>query len=96
MDPDHPARHRRLCIEANKRAGGMLNRLIKAAKHWNHGQRDGSGDKPLRSFHQEVMCYEAFSTSPATKSVGCMPCSAFSRLAHPGPLATGRTTAARR
>jgi hypothetical protein len=66
----NPERHRRRCIEANARAGGMLNRLIKAAKQWNRGQRDGNDHKPLRSFHLEVMCYEAFSTKPADERRG--------------------------
>lgn len=66
----NPARHRRRCVEANERAGGMLNRLIKAAKHWNRSHREGNGDKPLRSFHLEAMCYEAFSTRPADERRG--------------------------
>ena len=66
----NPARHKQRCIAANDRAGGMLNRLIKAAKHWNRGQRDGAGHKPLRSFHLEVMAYEAFQAKPADERRG--------------------------
>jgi hypothetical protein len=59
-----PERHREACVKANERAGGKLNPLIKMAKHWNtrHG-------KPLRSFHLEVMSYEAFA-SPAPSYAG--------------------------
>lgn len=66
----NPARHRQRCIDANQRAGGMLNRLIKVAKHWNRHQRDGNGHKPLRSFHLEVMTYEAFQLKPSDERRG--------------------------
>lgn len=66
----NPERHRQRCVAANERAGGMLNRLIKAAKHWNCTQRDANGDKPLRSFHLEVMAYEAFDTRPTDERRG--------------------------
>lgn len=66
----NPERHRLQCVLANSRAGGMLNRLIKAAKHWNRGQCDANGDKPLRSFHLEVMSYEAFSGPPTDERRG--------------------------
>jgi hypothetical protein len=66
----NPERHKEKCIEANDRAGGALNQLIKAAKHWNCLQRDANGDKPLRSFHLEVMAYSAFTAAPRTPREG--------------------------
>lgn len=61
----NPRKHSDLCKEADRKAGGMLNRLVKAAKHWNveHG-------KNLSSFHLEVMAYEAFPTRPASYPEG--------------------------
>jgi hypothetical protein len=55
----NPERHAELCKQADERAGHMLNRLIKSAKHWNatHG-------KNLPSFHIEVMAYKAFLRPP--------------------------------
>lgn len=67
-----PEAHKQRCIEANEKAGGMLNRLIKAAKHWNRSHRDASGAKPLRSFHLEVMSYEAFESKPDNERVGLL------------------------
>jgi len=61
----NPAAHAAACIAANKRAGGMLNGLIKAAKHWNRGN-----GKPLSSFHIEVMSYSKFESKPADPRVG--------------------------
>ncbi|HEX4418389.1 MAG TPA: CBASS oligonucleotide cyclase [Kofleriaceae bacterium] len=66
----NPERHRQECVSANARAGGMLNRLIKAAKYWNSAQCDANGDKPVRSFHLEVMAYEAFATKPTDERRG--------------------------
>lgn len=66
----NPEVHKQHCIKANDRANGMLNRLIKAAKHWNHGHRDASGHKPLRSFHLEVMAYGVFSSKPEDERRG--------------------------
>ncbi len=61
----NPAKHREACIAANDRAGGMLNGLIKAVKHWNrdHG-------KPLSGFHIEVMSYSAFWSKPDDPRTG--------------------------
>jgi hypothetical protein len=55
----NPEEHAKLCKEADARAGHVLNRLIKTVKHWNanHG-------KKLRSFHIEVMAYDAFRRPP--------------------------------
>jgi hypothetical protein len=70
-----PERHRQACIEANERAGGMLNTLIKAAKCWNREQ-----GKPLRSFHLEVMAYSIFYTKPDSYPEGLR--DLFRGLAH--------------
>ena len=59
----NPEKHKAACIAANERAGGKLNQLIKAAKRWNCRQPEAAR---LRSFHLEVMSYEAFSTGPAS------------------------------
>ena len=61
----NPKKHAALCKQADQRAGGMLNRLIKAAKHWN-----GQHGKNLSSFHLEVMAYEAFRARPASYPEG--------------------------
>lgn len=61
----NPAEHAAACIAANKRAGGMLNGLIKAAKHWNR-----ASGKPLSGFHIEVMSYSAFSSKPDDPRAG--------------------------
>lgn len=66
----NPEVHGQLLIAANERAGGMLNRLIKAAKHWNRAHASSAGDKPLRSFHLEVMAYEAFQAKPRDERRG--------------------------
>lgn len=55
-----PKKHAAACVKANERANGTLNPLIKMAKQCN--VRAG---KPLRSFHLEVMSYEAFTSAPA-------------------------------
>lgn len=60
----NPKEHGRRCAEANERAGGKLNALIKMAKLWNCSNRDAAGRKPLRSFHLEVMTYSAFPPAP--------------------------------
>jgi predicted nucleotidyltransferase len=73
----NPEVHIRLAIEANTRAGGMLNRLIKAAKHWNRTHASSAGDKPLRSFHLEVMAYEAFQAKPRDERRGLQELFAF-------------------
>lgn len=66
-----PDAHAEACKAANTRAGGMLNQLIKAVKHWNraHEARHG-GQKPLRSFHLELLCYRAFDRKPDSISTG--------------------------
>jgi predicted nucleotidyltransferase len=61
----NPAKHAAACIAANERAGGMLNGLIKAVKHWNR-----ANDKPLSGFHIEVMSYSAFWSKPDNTRVG--------------------------
>ncbi|NVJ01160.1 nucleotidyltransferase [Myxococcus sp. AM009] len=57
----NPRIHKELSTAANERAGKKLKPLIKAAKHWNRLH----GSSPLRSFHLEVMSYEAFSRAPS-------------------------------
>jgi hypothetical protein len=66
----NPERHRQRCVEANQRAGGMLNRIIKAAKHWNRSQKDARGEKPWRSFHLESLAYGAFRSPPGSERAG--------------------------
>ena len=61
----NPATHREACIAANERAGGMLNGLIKAAKHWNR-----ASGKPLSGFHIEVMSYSALPSKPDDPRAG--------------------------
>ena len=61
----NPAKHAEACIAANERAGGMLNGLIKAAKHWNR-----ASGKPLSGFHIEVMSYSAFWSKPDDPRAG--------------------------
>ncbi|GEL74733.1 nucleotidyltransferase domain-containing protein [Myxococcus virescens] len=56
----NPRIHMDLSTAANERAGKKLKPLIKAVKHWNRQH----GSSPLRSFHLEVMGYEAFSRAP--------------------------------
>lgn len=57
----NPRRHQDISTQCNERAGKKLKPLIKAVKHWNRRQNSS----PLGSFHLEVMCYDAFSSSPA-------------------------------
>jgi hypothetical protein len=52
------------CKKANDRAGGMLNRLIKAVKHWNRVHEAVHSKKPLQSYHLELMCYRVFDRKP--------------------------------
>jgi hypothetical protein len=66
-----PDAHAERCKVANDHAGGMLNRLIKAVKHWNRAhEASHSNHKPLRSFHLELMCYRAFDRKPDSFSTG--------------------------
>lgn len=60
-----PTVHRQACIDANQRAGNMLNPLIKMAKSVNARHH-----RPLRSFHLEVLAYSAFSTRPTGYDAG--------------------------
>lgn len=66
----NPESHRQRCVDANARAGGMLNRLVKAAKHWNRGRATAAGDKPLSSFHLEAMAYQALPQAPQDERTG--------------------------
>lgn len=61
----NPEVHRQTLVTANQRAGGKLVPLIKLAKHVNTGL-----GRPLRSFHLEVMSYEAFSGPPPSYPEG--------------------------
>ncbi|WP_338872930.1 nucleotidyltransferase [Myxococcus stipitatus] len=56
----NPKWHQDVAARADEAAGHQLNRLIKLVKHWNRQQQSS----PLRSFHLEVMCYQAFSRPP--------------------------------
>ncbi len=73
----NPEVHGQLVIAANARADGMLNRLIKAAKNWNRTHASSAGDKPLRSFHLEVMACEAFQAKPRDERRGLYELFAF-------------------
>jgi predicted nucleotidyltransferase len=57
----NPRKHAELSTLANERAGKKLKPLLKAVKHWKREHATGL----LRSFHLEVMSYEAFPTPPA-------------------------------
>lgn len=57
----NPNRHKELSTQANERAGKKLKPLLKAVKHWKREHASGL----LRSFHLEVMSYEAFPAPPA-------------------------------
>ncbi|MDC0744816.1 CBASS oligonucleotide cyclase [Polyangium mundeleinium] len=57
----NPEVHKQSLVNANARAGGKLNPLVKAAKRWNRQQGE-----PMRSFHLEVLACSAFSTPPAS------------------------------
>lgn len=56
----NPRRHQTRSTEANERSGKKLKPLLKAVKHWKRQQ----SSSPLRSFHLEVMSYDAFPTPP--------------------------------
>jgi hypothetical protein len=56
----NPEAHKQSLVNANARAGGKLNPLIKAAKRWNR-----QNGEPMRSFHLEVLACSAFSAPPA-------------------------------
>lgn len=68
----NPEKHRDACVKANERAVGKLNPLVKMAKHCN-----ARAEKRLRSFHLEVMAYEAFGAPPARLSDGLQALLAF-------------------
>ena len=57
--PTNPRVHIAASTAANERAGKMLKPLVKAAKRWN-----SDADKPLRSFHLEVMACNTLTTKP--------------------------------
>lgn len=61
----NPEEHKRLSIEANKRAENKLKPLIKAAKHWNR-----EAGKLLPSFHLDVMSWSVFTAGPASYPEG--------------------------
>lgn len=60
-----PERHKAVCQAANERAGSKLNPLVKAAKRWNY-----ENGRLLRSFHLEVMAYDAFKAPPPSYQEG--------------------------
>jgi hypothetical protein len=60
-----PEKHKTACQAANERAGSKLNPLIKAAKRWNC-----ENGRLLRSFHLEVMAYQAFNAPPSNYQEG--------------------------
>ncbi len=57
----NPKVHMAHSTAANERAGKMLKPLVKAAKHWNTRV-----DKPLRSFHLEVMACHTLTSKPSS------------------------------
>ncbi|GAB4563801.1 MAG: hypothetical protein Tsb0020_13280 [Haliangiales bacterium] len=57
----NPKRHREMATEANERAGKKLKPLFKAIKQANNCRPDRA-----RSFHLEVLSWEALSHPPAT------------------------------
>ncbi len=56
----NPRLHQERSTEANERAGKKLKPLLKAVKHWRRQQ----SSLPLRSFHLEVMSYDALPQPP--------------------------------
>jgi hypothetical protein len=62
-----PKRHMDLSTSANQRAGDKLKPLIKLIKYWNRANH-----KPLRSFHLEVMAYEALHQPPQSYAEGLL------------------------
>lgn len=71
----NPKVHAELSTQANERSGKKLKPLLKLVKLWNSRQESS----PLRSFHLEVMSYDAFPTPPASYLEGLE--SLFSHLA---------------
>lgn len=61
----NPEAHKRALIAANERAAGKLNPMVKMAKLWKR-----ENGEPLRSFHLEVMSYNAFWMAPASYAEG--------------------------
>jgi hypothetical protein len=55
----HPEGHRQALIAASHRAGSKLHPLIMAVKHWKKHQA-----VRIRSFHLEVLTYDAFPAPP--------------------------------
>lgn len=62
----NPRVHEKYSIEADERAGKMAKRLVKALKHWNSKLRK----RPVRSFHLELMVYEALPSQPDSLADG--------------------------
>lgn len=60
-----PEIHAEISTEMNKRSGGLLKPIIKLVKAWKLERR-----VPLKSFHLEVMCYEALSAQPLSIAHG--------------------------
>jgi hypothetical protein len=58
----NPKVHERLSTEANERSGKYLKPLFKLVKLWKNRQQQSG---LLRSFHLEVMSYDAFPQPPA-------------------------------
>ncbi len=83
----NPRIHKDLSTDANERAGKKFKPLIKAVKYWNRQH----GSSPLRSFHLEVMGYEAFPQAPMGYLEGLHTLFAFmaSRVDRPAPDPAG-------
>lgn len=63
----NPRVHRDYSRQADQRAGSKANPLVKLLKHWNNTR---PGKKPMRSFHLELMVYEALTSPPADFAEG--------------------------
>lgn len=63
----NPRLHKEHSIRANERAGSKANPLVKLLKHWNNTR---PGKKPMRSFHLELMVYEALTLPPPSFAEG--------------------------
>lgn len=63
----NPRMHAQHAKAANERAGSKANPLVKLLKHWNCTQ---PGKRPVRSFHLELMVYDALQAPPASYSEG--------------------------
>lgn len=65
----NPRIHMDKSVEANAAAGSELKPLTKAVKHWNRRQPDG---QRLRSFHIEVMAWDALQSAPENRLSGLL------------------------